>query len=90
MKKNLITISILALFSAGCAVEVTPTIPEAVVETRPAVPYPNAVWVTGEYRWGGAGYVVVPGHYEQPRGTWISGHWKRTRRGYHWVRGYWH
>ncbi|MFC0514488.1 hypothetical protein ACFFGT_09760 [Mucilaginibacter angelicae] len=61
------------------------------VYIRPVAPYPNAVWVPGEWVWRGNRYVYRQGFYARPRynHVYVQGHWQPTNRGYVWVRGYW-
>ena len=60
------------------------------VYERPAAPYPNAVWVPGEWVWRGNHYVYRRGFYARPRNRgYVQGHWQPTNRGYVWVKGYW-
>ncbi len=58
---------------------------------RPAAPYPNAVWVSGEWVWRGDRYVYRNGYWARPHNTrtWISGEWRQSPRGYVWVKGHW-
>jgi hypothetical protein len=72
-------------------VKVRPAIP--VVE-RPAYRPAGAVWVDGDYVWGGmnAGYQWHAGYYAmppRPRAVWVPGYWVNERRGYYWRPGYW-
>jgi hypothetical protein len=73
-------------------VKVHPVAP--VVVARPVYHPANAVWVGGDYVWGGvsAGYQWHPGYYAvppRPRAVWVPGVWVRERRGYYWRPGYW-
>jgi len=64
--------------------------PADVVYERPVAPYPNAVWIPGEWEWRGDHYVRIQGHWERPTSrVWVEGHWRETRGGYAWVRGHW-
>ena len=65
--------------------------PETVVETRPAAPGPNYVWVDGDYVWVGGRYVYHPGYWVAPRASriWVPGAWVKTPRGFYWQRGHW-
>ncbi len=58
---------------------------------RPVAPYANAVWIDGEWTWGGGRYTYISGHWEQPRPgrVWVRGTWQSGPRGYAWHRGYW-
>ena len=50
------------------------------------------VWVHGRWRWDGARYDWVPGHYiERPRreARWHEGHWDHRPGGWVWVEGDW-
>lgn len=72
------------------------------VKVRPAVPVvvrpvhrpASAIWISGDYVWGGTnvGYVWHSGYYARPprpRAVWVPGYWIRERRGYYWRPGYW-
>jgi hypothetical protein len=83
------------LTSAGNAqrfcVRVRPAVP---VVVRPAYRPAGAVWISGDYVWGGvnAGYVWHPGYYAappRPRAVWMPGLWVRERTGYYWRPGHW-
>ena len=75
------------------SVQAPPPQPAAPVETVPAQPGPNYVWVPGAYTWQPASraYVWVPGHWTiPPRGyVWVPGHWETHTSGNQWVDGYW-
>jgi len=72
-------------------VKVRPAVP---VVVRPAHRPASAIWISGDYVWGGTnvGYVWHPGYYARPprpRAVWVPGYWIRERRGYYWRPGYW-
>jgi hypothetical protein len=55
-------------------------------------PAPEHVWSPGYYRWDGAGYIWVAGHWEarpRARAVWVPGHWRHTRHGWYWIEGHW-
>jgi len=89
LKKLMISSAFGLLLGAGtlCAeviVRIAP--PAAIVETAPARPGPNFVWIKGYHRWDGNAYVWVPGRWEVPphgRRRWVEHRW--VRRGDHWV-----
>jgi hypothetical protein len=73
---------------------VTEAPPQPIVEVRPAMPFQNAVWIPGYWRWGGHHHVWVGGHWSAARSgwNWEPNHWERTPRGWvhrpgHWRRG---
>ncbi|MBB6499979.1 YXWGXW repeat-containing protein [Pedobacter cryoconitis] len=88
----IVLMSLTVMFFASCApayyVDSRPVEP---VYVRPAVPYPNAYWVPGEWEWRGGGYVHVNGYYVRPRPNhvYVQGYWGRARHGYAWHRGHW-
>lgn len=68
--------------------------PVAPVMVRPAIRPAGAIWVAGDYVWGGVniGYRWRPGYYAvppRPRAMWVPGYWMRERRGYYWRPGHW-
>jgi hypothetical protein len=90
MKKQLILLyACSALFLVACEAEYVATVPEEQVVVRTEPPFVGAVWIDNEWRWDHRHYVVVPAHWDHPRGTWHRGSWKKSRRGYTWRRGYW-
>lgn len=91
--KFCLIITALATLTTGCAVRgglVVRERPAEVVYTRPVAPYPNAIWIPGEWEWRGDHYVKVPGHWVRPTNrVWVEGHWREAPGGYVWVRGHW-
>jgi WXXGXW repeat (2 copies) len=66
--------------------------PAAIVETRPARPGGEFVWVDGYHRWDGARYVWVPGRWDRPPHhgqRWVAHHWVHRNGGYVMVEGHW-
>ncbi|MGA2108689.1 MAG: hypothetical protein ABSH25_13715 [Syntrophorhabdales bacterium] len=81
---------IMAVSAFGCIVRTGP--PPARVEVRPAVPYPEAVWIDGhwEHRYGE--WVWNPGCWSRPPfpgAIWVPGHWRESPGGWRWVPGHW-
>ncbi|MBM3320670.1 MAG: YXWGXW repeat-containing protein [Candidatus Eisenbacteria bacterium] len=60
-----ITIVVLSILSAGCAVYTRPAPPSARVELRAAAPCHGGRRVAGHWRWEGKriGYRWIPGHW---------------------------
>jgi hypothetical protein len=58
---------------------------------RPLAPYPNYVWIDGEWAWRGGSYVYINGYWARPipGRIYIAGHWRNGRGGYYWVPGHW-
>ncbi|MEO8432791.1 MAG: YXWGXW repeat-containing protein [Acidobacteriota bacterium] len=57
-----------------------------------AAPGPDYLWVRGYWRWDGAAYGWVPGHFDRrprERARWVDGRWKHTRQGWLWIDGHW-
>lgn len=77
----------------GCATQGSFVVRERPVEpvyVRPVSPYPNAIWIPGEWEWRGGRYVYINGYYVRHRNReWIAGHWRNVPNGYVWVRGHW-
>lgn len=84
---------VLAVAIMGCVAEVrTPAPPPPRVEVRPAVPYPDAVWVEGHWEFRGGSWVWLPGCWSarpHARAVWVQGHWRETPNGWRWVPGHW-
>ena len=97
MKKIFSTLSILIFFllvMAGCGPSsvVVHTRPAPPVYVRPAAPYPNYVWVDGEWIRSRNGYVYRKGYWAPPRTRYHHyrpGHWEQRRHGWYWVSGRW-
>jgi hypothetical protein len=95
LKKLLISSAFGLLLTAGtmCAevvVRVGP--PAAIVETRPAAPGPNYVWIGGYHRWDGNAYAWVPGRWDVPpraHARWVAHHWVKRHGGWVLVEGRW-
>ncbi len=59
---------------------------------EPIVQRPGFVYATGYWRWNGANYTWVAGHYErmQPGRRWVQPHWSRGPNGrWHFEPGHW-
>jgi hypothetical protein len=79
---------LMGLLLVGCIAYVPPPLdgyyapgppPAPMAEVRPALPYPEAVWVGGYW-----------GHYGG-QWNWRGGHWdRRPYPGASWSPGYWH
>lgn len=65
--------------------------PSPIVEVRPAVPFPGAVWIPGYWHWSGSQYVWLTGRWSaaRPHAHWAPAHWKRAGREWHFVPGHW-
>jgi hypothetical protein len=66
--------------------------PQPLVEVRPALPFPGAIWIPGFWNWNGNRHVWVGGRYSaRPAGYgWEENRWERRGDG-HWVHrpGHW-
>lgn len=100
MKMNLKAVAIAVIFAtilplslqAGARVYVKVQPPaRKVVVVKPALPYKNAVWISGRWNWNGHKWVWQAGHWAKPRQgfVWISGHWNHDRNGWYYVSGHW-
>ena len=66
--------------------------PPLLVETRPASPGSDYVWVRGTNQWNGAAYNWVPGSWERrpsPRAKWVPARWHHGRQGWRYTAGHW-
>ena len=67
--------------------------PVAIVETRPAAPGAEFVWIPGYHRWEAGAYVWEPGRWERPphaHGRWVAGQWRHhPHNGWYWTEGRW-
>jgi len=67
--------------------------PPPIVEVRPAVPFPGAVWLDGYWHWNGFRFVWVAGRWSPPPAgfTWEGHRWDRREDG-RWEhrQGHWH
>jgi hypothetical protein len=66
--------------------------PPSRAEIPPPAPSPQALWEHGHWRWSGAQYVWVRGHYierPEPYVNWIPGYWQQQADGWAWVDGRW-
>jgi hypothetical protein len=88
--------SVLATAAYAQEVVYVPTAPPPPrVETIPVLP-PSEVnvetWQPGYWRWNGAEYTWISGHYmaaPHPRAVWIPGRWEQRSRGWVYVQGHW-
>ena len=89
-KKLLLILSLGLVMS--CAKHVVATQPSEVVIERPVSPGADYVWQGAGWRWDPVKkvYVNAPGVWiKRPGGVWVSGHWRKAKRGYVWVPGHW-
>ena len=65
--------------------------PAEQVETQPAAPSNDHVWIKGHWRWNGHDWVWAPGHWEARRAgyEYVPGHWEHRTKGYVWIGGHW-
>lgn len=67
--------------------------PEALVEVRPAIPYPEAVWLDGYWGYYGGNWGWRGGYWDRrphPGAVWERGRWHHDgARGWGWRPGYW-
>ncbi len=67
--------------------------PEPLVDVRPAIPYPDAVWIGGYWGYHGGNWAWRRGYWDRrphPGATWHSGRWHHHGpRGWGWRPGYW-
>jgi hypothetical protein len=98
LKKLLISSAFGLLLSVGTAVcaDVIVTIrpPAAIVETKPARPGANFVWLGGYQRWDPAAkaYVWEKGRWEappRPGARWVAHRWVHRGTGWVFVEGRW-
>jgi hypothetical protein len=96
LKKLLVGSAFGLLLSVGtvCAEDVVVKVapPAEVVETRPASPGPNYVWIGGYQKWDGNAYAWVPGRWEvppHPGARWVAHRWVRRHGGWVFVEGRW-
>jgi hypothetical protein len=87
-------IVILFVFSGimGCIAEIRTAPPPARVEVRPAVPFPDAVWIGGYWEYRHRNWVWAPGHWgkrPRPGAVWLPGYWKQTPKGWKRTPGHW-
>jgi hypothetical protein len=78
-------------YTVGRPGPVIVTRPVAPYYARPLSPYPNALWIEGEWAWRGGRYVYINGYWSRPvpGRIYVAGHWKLTGGGYYWVPGHW-
>ncbi len=84
------TLLFLGVVQAQTVIRVGPPPPRR--EVIAVSPGPRYVWTGGYYRYGGHGYVWVPGRYvipPRPQVVWVPGRWVPRHGGYVWVAGYW-
>jgi len=65
--------------------------PASIVEVRPAAPFPNAIWIPGNWYWSGGRYSWVAGRWSAPhRGhAWVPGRWQRHGHEWRFAPGHW-
>ena len=78
----------------GGVVVVRTAPPPPQVEAIPAAPGPHEVWFwqRGHWRWNGASYYWVPGHWVQrpsPGVVWVEPSWQNRNGGWVFIEGHW-
>lgn len=67
--------------------------PETIVEVRPLIPFPEAVWLAGFWAFHSGNWVWNSGGWDRrphPRARWNPGKWHHDGpRGYGWRPGHW-
>lgn len=79
-----------APISAPIVVSAMP--PPLLIESRPALPRRDAVWIPGYWSWNGRRYVWIGGVWSAPRPGWIwvPPQWQRLSDGrWQWLPGHW-
>ncbi len=96
LKKILVSSAFGLLLGAGTAIYAEVVIkvapPAAIVETRPARPGANFVWIAGYHNYVNGAYVWVPGRWEappRPGARWVAHRWVHRHGGYVLVEGRW-
>ncbi|HSU26810.1 MAG TPA: hypothetical protein VLJ68_00390, partial [Chitinophagaceae bacterium] len=58
---------------------------------RPVRPYPNYVWVEGDWIYRNGRYEYQRGYWQQPRRSrhFVAGAWIQRSNGWYWRRGRW-
>ena len=95
MKKilNILTVLLFFMILSGCdeGLFVVSQEPAPPVEYRPVRPYPDYIWIQGEWIRSSNNYVWRNGYWTRPRPheDWEPGHWEHHQNGYHWNKGHW-
>jgi hypothetical protein len=77
---------------AGCVAVVRAHPPPARVEVRPAMPYPDAVWIGGYWQRQHNDWIWIGGRWARkpwPDAQWEPGFWTEKRGGWEWKPGHW-
>ncbi|HEX8951159.1 MAG TPA: hypothetical protein VF945_04905 [Polyangia bacterium] len=77
---------------AGAPIVVRAVPPPLLIESRPELPRPDAVWIPGYWSWSGRRYVWIGGVWSAPRPgwVWIAPQWQRRSDGrWQWLPGHW-
>jgi hypothetical protein len=92
-KQGLLAACLGMMVLGGCAVERVGVAvqPRRPVYVRPAAPYPDYVWIDGNWVWSNRHYVWREGYWAPPRRgrAYVPGRWMQTPRGYRWRKGHW-
>ena len=101
MKKEnikIIIIGLMLIVMASCATTNasyvrTPPPRAKVVKIKSPKPYPNALWISGHWKWNArtSKYVWVEGYWikAKPGKVWVAGRWEKRRHGWIWIEGHW-
>lgn len=93
--QGLLAASLITTVFTGCSVDSVGVAvqPDRPYYARPAAPYPDYVWVDGNWVWtrNNRNYVWREGYWTVPRRNrvYVPGTWIQTRHGYQWRRGQW-
>ena len=88
---KVVIVSTAAICLQSCGPRYVSPPPVAVIEVRPAMPYPNAIWIDGGWGWRNGRHYQRQGYYTQPRANmnYRQGEWRQTPRGHHYIKGGW-
>lgn len=91
MKLSAIVMVILAFASCGPSYVAVSSRPATPYYVRPVQPYPNYVWIDGDWYWRGGRYSYRQGYWTAPRRgyEYHPGYWNQHGNGYNWHRGGW-
>jgi WXXGXW repeat (2 copies) len=88
---QVLALSALALAFESCGPHYVAQAPTPPVVARPVAPYPNSVWIEGDWGWRGGRHVYRNGYWAHPRPghVYATGEWRSHSQGYYYVRGRW-
>lgn len=92
LRAGLLALLCVAGFAGSALAQPAPVPPPRFEPAPPPPPGARHVWQPGHWRWTGAGWVWIGGHYVVRHHRWhqyVPGHWARRGPQWVWIPAHW-